>query len=297
MASLEHYRIFIATIEAKSLTAAAQKLGCSLQTVSRSLSTLETELGVALVQRTTRRMQVTAAGGLFYERLKTALHDLDEATTEARRSTTDIFGLFRVGASVQFAPRYIVPAVAAFVERYPNVEVDLALSDAIVDLLENKLDIVIRIGDLESSALKSRLLAKLRRVVVATPQYVAQHGRPLHPSDLGKHSCVVRTFGPEGDVWPLTENGSLLRVSVAGRFRCNDAASANAAVSHGIGIGLAPLWQVRNEIDQGLLEVLLPEHEPSLIPVHALWHEHSALPARTRAFIDMLRGRISSERI
>lgn len=297
MASLEHYRIFIATIEAKSLTAAAQKLGCSLQTVSRSLSTLETELGVALVQRTTRRMQVTAAGGLFYERLKTALYDLDEATTEARRSTTEIFGLFRVGASVQFAPRYIVPAVAAFVERYPNVEVDLALSDAIVDLLENKLDIVIRIGDLESSALKSRLLAKLRRVVVATPQYVAQHGRPLHPSDLGKHACVVRTFGPEGDVWPLTENGSLLRVSVAGRFRCNDAASANAAVLHGIGIGLAPLWQVRNEIDQGLLEVLLPEHEPSPIPVHALWHENSVLPARTRAFIDMLRGRISSERI
>lgn len=297
MASLEHYRIFISTIEAKSLTAAARKLGCSLQTVSRSLSTLETELGVALVQRTTRRMRVTAAGSLFYERLKTVLHDLDEATTEARRSTTDIFGMFRVGASVQFAPRYIVPAIAAFVERYPNVEVDLALSDATVDLLENKLDIVIRIGDLESSALKSRLLAKLRRVVVATPQYVAQHGRPLHPSDLGKYACVVRTFGPEGDIWPLTENGSLLRVSVAGRFRCNDAASANAAVLHSVGIGLTPLWQVRNEIDQGLLEVLLPEHEPSPIPVHALWHEDSALPARTRAFIDMLRGRISSERI
>lgn len=297
MASLEHYRTFIAAIEAKSLTDAARKLGCSLQTVSRSLSSLETELGVELVQRTTRRMQVTVAGSLFYERLKTALRDLDEATTEARRSKTDIFGLFRVGASVQFAPQYIVPTVATFVERYPSVEVDLALSDAIVDLLENKLDIVIRIGDLESSTLKSRLLAKLRRVVVAAPQYVARHGRPSHPSDLGKHACVIRTFGPEGDVWPLTENGTQLKVPVAGRFRCNDAASANAAVLHGVGIGLAPLWQVRNEIDQGSLEILLPEHEPPPVPVQALWHENSALPARTRAFIDMLRGRISSERI
>ncbi|AON55815.1 LysR family transcriptional regulator [Herbaspirillum seropedicae] len=297
MTSLEHYRIFIATVEAKNLTAAAKKLGCSLQTVSRSLTALETELGVALVQRTTRRMQVTAAGGLFYDRLKSAINDLDEATNEARRSTTDIFGLFRIGASVQFSPRYIVPAVATFVERYPNVEVDLVLSDAIVDLLENKLDIVIRIGDPESSTLKSRLLAKLRRVVVATPQYIAKHGRPSHPSDLAKHACVVRTFGPEGDVWPLTENGSLARVSVTGRFRCNDAASANTAVLNGVGIGLAPLWQVRNEIDQGVLEILLPDYEPLPVPVHALWHENSALPARTRAFIDLLRGRISSERI
>src|SRR5476649_1030361 len=297
MATLEQYRIFAATIEAKSLTAAAHQLDCSLQTVSRSLSSLEAELGVELVQRTTRRMQATAAGILFYERIKIALRDLDEARIEVMRNKSEIFGLFRVGASVQFAPQYIVHAAAAFIARYPDVEVDLVLSDAIVDLLENKLDMVVRIGDPSSSSLKSRLLARLRRVLVATPQYLARHGHPSTPSDLKNHACVVRTFGPEGDLWPLMDHGHLVKVSITGKFRCNDAAASNAAVLQSVGIGLTPLWQVRKEIDQGLLEILLPNYEPLPIPVYALWHENTAIPARTRAFVDMLRGRISSERI
>jgi DNA-binding transcriptional LysR family regulator len=297
MATLEQYRAFVATIETGSLTAAAQQLKCSLQTVSRSLISLEAELGVELVRRTTRRLHVTAAGIDFYERIKAALRDINEARSEAMRGTSEIFGLFRVGASVQFAPRYVVPSTTAFMERYPNVEIDLVLSDAIVDLLEHKLDMVVRIGEPNTSSLKSRLLAKLRRVVVAAPRYLARHGSPSTPSDLKLHSCVVRTFGPEGDLWPLTDNGSVVRVPVRGNFRCNDAAAANAAVLQGAGIGLAPLWQVRSEIDQGLLELVLPDNEPPSVPVFALWLENSATPTRTRAFVDMLRQRITGERV
>ncbi|HJO68037.1 MAG TPA: LysR family transcriptional regulator [Sphingomonas sanguinis] len=297
MATLDHYRAFVATIEAGSLTAAAQKLDCSLQTVSRSLISLEAELGVELVRRTTRRLQATAAGIGFYERIKTALREIDEARSEALRETSEIFGLFRVGASVQFAPRYVVPSITGFIERYPNVAIDLVLSDKIVDVLEHKLDVVVRIGEPQASSLKSRLLAKLRRVVVASPRYLARHGYPSTLYDLKSHSCVVRTFGPEGDLWPLTDGGSIIKISVKGNFRCNDAAAANAAVLQGAGIGLAPLWQVRSEIDQGLLELLLPDHEPPPVPVHALWLENSATPARTKAFVDMLRQRMSGERV
>lgn len=297
MASLEQYRTFVATIEAGSLTAAARALACSLQTVSRSLGSLEAELGIELVRRTTRRMQPTAAGNRFYERLKLVLREIDEARGEAMRGTAEIFGCFRIGASVQFAPRHVVPVAAAFIERHPAVEIDLALSDAITDLLDDNLDVVVRIGDLSASSLKSRVLAHLRRVVVAAPSYLARHGRPAAPTDLKGHACVVRAFGPEGDLWPLTDTGGVIRVPVAGRFRCNDAAAANAAVLEGAGIGLAPLWQVRAEIDQGLLELLLPAHEPPAVPVHALWPGNAPTPARTRAFVDLLRGRLAGERI
>jgi DNA-binding transcriptional LysR family regulator len=297
MSTIEQYRAFIATIEAGSLTAAAQRLNCSLQTVSRLLISLEAELGVELARRTTRRLQATAAGLRFYERTKVALREIEEARNEVLRGTSEIFGLFRIGASVQFAPRYIVPTTTAFTERYPDVEIDLVLSDTIVDLLEHGLDVVVRIGEPQSSSLKSRLLGKLRRVVVAAPRYLARRGYPSMLSDLKNHSCVVRTFGPEGDLWPLTDTGGVIRVPVKGNFRCNDAAAANSAVLQGAGIGLAPLWQVRSEIDQGLLEVLLPNHEPPPVPVHALWLENSGTPARTRAFVDMLKQRMAGERI
>lgn len=297
MATIEQYRAFVATIEAGSLTAAAQRLDCSLQTVSRSLMSLEADLGVELVRRTTRRLQATAAGIGFYERIKAALGEIDDARSEVSRGTSEIFGLFRVGASVQFAPRYVVPTTTAFIERYPEVEIDLVLSDMIVDLLEHKLDVVVRIGEPQSSSLKSRLLAKLRRVVVASPRYLARHGYPSTLSDLKDHTCVVRTFGPEGDLWPMVDRGSIVKVPVRGSFRCNDAAAANAAVLQGAGIGLAPLWQVRSDIDQGLLELVLAEHEPPPVPVYALWLENAATPARTRAFVDMLTQRLSGERI
>lgn len=297
MAHLEHYRTFVAVVEAGSLTAAAHKLGCSLQTVSRLLSSLEAELGVELVRRTTRRMQATCAGTVFYQRMKSALRDIDDARSEATRNTSKVFGLFRIGASVQFAPHYIVPAAAVFIERYPDVEIDLVLSDAIADLLNDKLDMVVRIGELNPSSLKGRLLAQLRRVVVAAPQYLARYDRPSTPSDLKHHRCVVRTFGPEGDQWPMTDKGHVIRVPVMGKFRCNDAAAANAAVLQGAGIGLAPLWQVRSDIDRGHLEMLLSDYEPQPIPVHALWPETSAMPTKTRAFIDVLRQRMTGERI
>ncbi|MBI0475615.1 LysR family transcriptional regulator [Sphingomonas sp. MA1305] len=297
MAGLEHYRTFVAIIEAGSLTAAARRLDCSLQTVSRSLIGLEAEIGAKLVHRTTRRLQPTPAGTAFYERIRIALREIDEARSDVMRGASEIAGLFRVGASVQFAPRYVVPTTTAFVDRYPGVEVDLILSDALMNLIEHRLDVVVRIGEPASSSLKSRLLGKLRRVVVAAPQYLARHGRPSTPADLREHSCVVRTFGPEGDSWPVTEGAAVTKVAVKGRFRCNDAAGANAAVLQGAGVGLAPLWQVRSEIDQGLLEVLLPDHEPPPIPVHALWLENAAMPVRTRMFVDMLRHRMASERI
>ncbi len=297
MASLERYEAFIEIVERGSLSAAARQLNRSLQSVSRALATLEDELGVELIRRTTRRLQPTSAGLALHERLRSALRDIEEARAEAQRGAARVGGQFRVGASVLFAPRFVVPAAVAFMHRFPDVQIDMVLDDAVANLIEDRLDVAIRIGDLGASSLRVRTVGQLRRVVVAAPVYLVRHGTPRSLDDLASHLCVVRTFGPEGDVWPLTAEGALTQVPVRGGLRCNDAAGANAAVLHGAGIGLAPLWQVRQDLDEGRLELLLPAHEPPPIPVSAVWPGSSGTPARTRLFVDMLSHRLAGERI
>ncbi|MDR3516442.1 MAG: substrate binding domain-containing protein [Azospirillaceae bacterium] len=196
-----------------------------------------------------------------------------------------------------FAANHVTPAVVAFLQRFPDLEIELVLADAIVDLIEERLDVAIRIGNLGASSLKVRRLANLRRVIVASPIYLARHGEPHMPSDLSRHACVVRTFGPEGDSWPLTIGEKPTAVAVRGTLRCNDAASANTAVVSGAGLGLAPLWQVRADLDQGRLAVVLAEFEPPPIPVQAVWPGNAGTPARTRLFVDTIAARLAAERL
>ena len=297
MAGLEQYEAFIETVERGSMTAAAKYLNRSLQSISRAIATLESELGVELIRRTTRRMQTTPTGLILRDRLRAALKDIHDAQSEARFQSRRISGLFRIGASVQFAPGFVVPAAVAFLQRFPDVEIDIVLGDALSDLIKDRLDVAIRIGDLGASSLRSKKIAQLRRVVVAAPAYLARHGRPGVPSDLSKHLCVIRTVGAEGDFWPLMIDGSVVRTTVKGVVRSNDTAAANAAILHGAGIGLAPLWQVRQDIDDGRLELLLPAHEPPPISVSAVWPSNAGTPARTRLFVDMLKRRLAGERI
>ena len=295
--SLEQYLAFVQTADRGSLTAAAKHLGCSLQSVSRALAALEDELGIELIRRTTRRMQLSPAGLVFHQRIKAALADIEHACAEASHESARIGGLFRVGASVMFAPNYVAPAVVGFLQRFPDLEIELVLADSVADLIAERLDVAIRIGDLSASSLKVRRLANLRRVVVASPIYLARHGEPRVPSDLARHACVVRTSGPEGDSWPMTIGGKPTNVAVRGTLRCNDAASANAAVVLGAGLGLAPLWQVRADLDQGRLGVVLAEFEPPSIPVQAVWPGNAGTPAKTRLFVDTIAAKLAAERL
>ena len=297
MGSLEQYEAFVEIVERGSLTAAAKHLNRSLQSVSRSLATLEDELGIELVRRTTRRLHPTPAGYALCGRLQWALKSIDDALTEAKRETAKVGGVFRIGASVLFAPNFVIPSAVEFLRRFPDVEIELVLNDALADLIEDRIDVAVRIGDLEASSLRSRKVGQLRRVVVAAPAYLARHGSPRAPEDLSSHLCVVRTFGPEGDVWPLTINGAVVRTPVKGTLRCNDAAAANAAVLHGAGISLAPLWQVRHDVADGRLEVLLTGHEPPPVQVSAVWPNSIATPVRTRLFVEMLAHGLAGERI
>jgi DNA-binding transcriptional LysR family regulator len=297
MDRIEDLQAFVAVVEKGSLTAAARQLGRSLQSVSRSLAALERGIGVELVRRTTRRSTPTEAGLAFHRRLSAALAEVEAATLEASNRGLQVTGLLRITSSTAFAPLYVVPAVRAFLEAHPKLDVELDLSDRYVDLIGEGFDLAIRIGELPDSNLTAKHLANLRRVVFAAPSYLAKHARPRRPEDLVHHECIVRTVARDGNAWPFIVDGRRKVVKVAGRFRTSGALAANEAVAQGIGIGNAPLWQVRALVDRGDVELILTRFEPSPVPIHAVWTATPVLPAKVRMFIEFLAARLKDERL
>lgn len=295
MASLDDYRVFIAVVEQGNLTAAARHLHRSLQAVSRALAALEHELGVELIQRTTRRSQPTPAGLAFHARLKTALADIDLARSELVEHGARIDGSLRIGGSTQFSAPHVVPVIAAFMERYPEVDVELVVSDRRADLQRERLDAAIRLGHLPASRMHARQLGLLRLVTVGAPGYFARHGRPREPADLRRHACVIRRAGEDARRWSYRRGRQTRTVDVDGRFSSDNAAACNAAVAAGLGIGIASLWQVRELIDQGRLQTVLDDWQLPGQPVHIVWPPGRQLPARTRAFIDFIAARWTAE--
>jgi DNA-binding transcriptional LysR family regulator len=294
---IEDFQAFVAIVDKGSLTAAAKQLGRSLQSISRSLATLEGDLGVELIARTTRRSAATEAGLAFYRRVGAALSEIEAAKLETSNRRSEPVGLLRITCSTVFAPLYVVPAVCAFLESHPKVDIDLDMSDGYVDLISQGFDLAIRIGELPDSSLKARRLADLRRVVFAAPDYFAKHGRPKVPGDLAGHQCLVRTSARDSDAWPFLVGGRLKAVKIAGRFRSSGALAVNEAAVQGLGIANAPLWQVRALVDRGVVELILTRFEPPRVPVHAVWPATRLLPAKTQLFLNYLAARLKAERL
>jgi DNA-binding transcriptional LysR family regulator len=291
------FQAFVAIVDKGSLTAAAKQLGRSLQSISRSLATLEGDLGVELIVRTTRRSAATEAGLAFYRRVGAALSEIEAAKLETSNRRSEPVGLLRITCSTVFAPLYVVPAVCAFLESHPKVDIELDMSDGYVDLISQGFDLAIRIGELPDSSLKARRLADLRRVVFAAPDYFAKHGRPKVPGDLAGHQCLVRTSARDSDAWPFLVGGRLKAVKVAGRFRSSGALAVNEAAVQGLGIANAPLWQVRALVDRGVVELVLTRFEPPRVPVHAVWPTTRLLPAKTQSFLNYFAARLKAERL
>jgi DNA-binding transcriptional LysR family regulator len=297
LSRISDLQAFVAVVEKASLTSAAHQLGRSLQSVSRSLAAIEQDVGVELVRRTTRRSNPTEAGLAYYQRLKTALEDIEEAKLEVSDRRLEPSGLLRISGPTGFAALHLVPATAAFLKIHPKLEVEVSTYDRYVDLVEDNLDLAIHIGPLPDSMAKARRLADLRRVFFAAPGYFAEYGRPKHPHDLSKHQCIVRTARVGADIWPFTVDGKVRTIKVSGRFRANGASVINEAAIQGLGIAIAPLWQVRPMVDRGLVEVTLARFAPPPIPVHATWSATRVLPAKTRMFIDFLSRRLKAARL
>jgi DNA-binding transcriptional LysR family regulator len=291
----DDYLVFITIIERGTLAEAARHLRRSPQAITRALSGLERSLGVELIRRTTRQTVPTDAGRRFYARIKAALAEIDRARQEAAAGAATVSGVLRVAASPLFATESLVPLIAEFLAVHPALSVELELADRFIDLVDGGIDVAVRMGELPDSSLRARRLGALRRVTFAAPAYLLAHGRPQRPQDLAEHECVIRSVPCDaGESWTYADGaGGEITVQIQGRFRSHSAAACNAAAVHGCGIGRAPLAQVRAQIADGSLEILLAEFERAPLPVYAVWPDAEVLPARTRAFVDFLGSRIA----
>lgn len=293
MERLDDLETFVAVVEKGSQAAAARHLRRPLQSLNRSLIALERAVGVELIKRTTRRSEPTEAGRMFYERIKPAVAEIIAARNEAANIRGEVSGPLKIGAPVLFASSYVAPIIGRFLKLYPNVEIELKAADDQVDLVADGLDMAVRIGESVDEQLTARRLQALRVVTCGSPAYLAEHGTPKHPDELGSHHCVLRAGG--ADKWPFRVGGKLQAVRVSGRFHSNSAAAIRAVAGEGIGLAQLPLWQIRELVEQGTLLIVLAEFETEGMPIQLVWPPTKAPLERMRRFADFLANGLKTE--
>ncbi|KUM05657.1 LysR family transcriptional regulator [Chromobacterium subtsugae] len=289
MSELKQLETFVAVVGLGSLSAAARQLGVVPAMVGRRLDALEERLGVRLLARSTRRVAPTQEGEAFYEDCQRILADLTEAEAAAASGSGKARGHLRLSAPAGFGRRHVAPHVADFQRLHPEVKVTLDLSDRLVDLQRDRIDCAIRISDLADSGLVAIRLAENRRVVVAAPAYLAEHGVPRAPADLQHHQCL--SLGEsQSRGWSFAVDGRPVNLKVAGALECNDGAVLHDWALQGLGLAWRSLWEVKEDLSEGRLLTVLDDFASPDYPVCAVVQQRRLLPARVRRFVDHLRA-------
>ncbi|NKC34483.1 LysR family transcriptional regulator [Falsiroseomonas selenitidurans] len=286
------FRSFIRVVEAGSFSAAAQQAGTSQPTISRQVAALEQHLGCLLFQRTTRRLTLTEDGSAFYETALRALEAVAEAEGSVGRRKGRPSGTLRLAAAAVMGRLHILPRLPRLMDRHPDLAVDLVLSDGFTDLVEQGIDLAVRVGVLEDPGLVARRIGTSRRLVVATPGYLAQHGVPQTPEDLRAHACIRYAGLATGTGWSFARRGgeaAQVTVQVGGRLRVSTTEAVRAAALEGLGIALVPQWHFgHGEFAAGRLVALLPDWEAQALPIHAIYPTRRFLAPKVRAAVDFL---------
>jgi len=286
--SLYEMSVFSRVVAAGSLSAAARDLGVSTAGVSRKLAALEARLGVRLLNRTTRRISLTDEGASYHEACNRILAEVEEADAAASARLVEPEGALKVALPASFGHLHIAPLVPHFAARYPKVRLALSLSDRTVNVIEEGFDLAIRIGELEDSSLAARKLAPNRRVVCASPAYLARHGVPRRPEDLRNHNCMItQDFQMAWEYRdPVGKRGS---VRVSGKYACDNWEVLREWALAGLGIALKSTWDVRRQLEEGSLVPLLPGYDfATEVAIYAVYPHRRYLPAKTRVLIDFL---------
>ena len=286
---------FARVVDAGSFAAAAQRLDVSVSAVSRQVSELEAHLGVRLLHRTTRRLSLTEAGRLFYGRAVQLLADLDEAEVEVGAQAVVPRGTLRLTSSISFGTRYLVSAIAEFRRQNDALRFDVELSDRTVDLVDEGLDLAIRIGPIGSQTLIGRQIGSARMICCAAPSYLARHAAPRTPEDLAAHACLTYAYAADRNVWRFHDARQRIHeVKPAGPVHANNGGMLAALAVAGIGITLEPDFIVADDVRAGRLVMLLPDYVAPSIPINAAYPSRRHLSAKVRAFIDFLVQRFAS---
>ena len=287
MDRLKQIDAFISVIQKGSLSAAARAEGVTPAVIGRRIDALEARLGVKLLLRTTRHISLTHEGTAFLEDCQRIVSDLAAAEDAVSVGSVKASGHLRISAPAGFGRRYVAPHVAQFVTVHPEVTVSLDLSDRLVDLVNEGIDCAVRIGSLADSSLVSMRLGEMRRLVVASPEYLARHGVPQSPRDLATHECLV--LGQQRS-WTLADaKGALVNIKTGGHLECNDGAVLRDWALAGLGLAWRSLWEVGDDLRTGRLVSVLDNFAAPPLGIYALYPQRRQLPLRLRLFIDFLR--------
>lgn len=281
-------RTFVRVVEAGSFTAVASEQNTTQPTISRQVAALEEYLGARLLTRTTRALTLTDDGRAFYEHALRALEAVGEAENAVGRRQAKPTGTLRLAVPVVLGRRHIVPRLARFLARYPEVTIDLAMNDGFVDLVEQGIDLAIRVGEITDQSLVARKIGMVRRLTVASPAYLKANGSPRTPDDLKRHDCIVYTRLATGNQWHFESSDGPLSVNVSGRFRVDNSEAVREGLLAGLGIAVIPAFAFSDEITRGVVKVLLKAYEPKLLPLNAVYPSRRYVPLRVRAMIDFL---------
>jgi DNA-binding transcriptional LysR family regulator len=287
---------FTKVVGAGSFSAAAREMQVSQALVTKQIQELENWLGARLLNRTTRRLSLTEVGTAFYERAARILEAVEEAKGAAGALQTVPRGRLRINAPISFGVLHLAPAVTEFLQRFPDVSVELLMNDRVVDLLEGEFDVGVRIGRLRDSSLIARKIAPIRLAVCAAPDYLARRGVPKAPEDLAKHDCLEYTYFESRGEWRLLNpEGEEIVVPVSGRYLANSADVLRITAIAGGGIILCPTFIVGEDLRSGRLVRLLPDYPPPEQALHALYPPGRHLSAKVRSFVDFLVARFGGE--
>lgn len=288
MDRLDAINLFKRVVESGSFSTTAREAGVSQPAVSKQIAALETYLGAQLLRRTSRSMTLTEAGQVFYESALRLVSEFEETSALLKHGQTAPSGSIRVTAAPVFGRLHIVPKLPAFFARYPEISIELSSSERALNLIDEGIDLAVRVGDLADSSLVARRIASATMVTVATPAYLKAHGTPQTPEDLAQHACVIFMLRQEPRRWEYKAKSRSIIHQPKGWFRTADGEQIRAAVSANMGLAQVPQWMFAAEIIAGTIQLVLRDYEPDPIVISAVHPAGRRVPTRLRIFIDYL---------
>ncbi len=279
---------FVRLAETGSFSAVAREAGATQPAISRQVASLEAHLGARLVQRSTRSLRLTEDGQDFLVHARHVLVAVAEAEAAVGRQRSTPAGLVRLGAPTVFGHLYLAPQLGRLLARYPELTIELALSDDVSDLVQQGLDLALRVGEIADGSLVARRVGSFTVAAVAAPDYLAARGEPQRPEDLAGHSCILFTRSVDPNTWRFAGPDGARPVAVEGRLRVNSIEAAVAAAVAGAGVAMLPTWLIRDELATGALRRILEPFQSPRLPISLVYPSRRFLAPRTRAVIDFL---------
>ena len=293
---LNQLPLFIAIVECGNFSQAAQKLGVSVSTISRQLTALENRLGLKLVIRSTRKIVLTEHGQAYYTALKDVFQHLQYAENQLTQARDEPAGRLHISAPTLFGRHYLVPLLTDFMQCYPKINLEVTLLDREVDLVEEGIDLAIRVGDLADSALIQRRLGQIQWITTASPEYLSKHSSPQSPTELMQHACLIYTSATNFE-WPFLHQGKIIKLKVPAKMQSNTLDAVVSAAMKGMGIVLTPAWFVRNSLQQGVLTEVLHDYRMPPRPIYALFTHQHFMAQKVRLLLDYLAEHLDTEEL